>query len=324
MARLKEIDSPLVQPEVVDSVVRQAHSILQSLAENRSAEAAELSRRIGHARAVGGVRPADSLRAAALLFDTTLPVVRDVLIEHDALDEFVGVVSVLHDAIYGRVLAAAVSYVNLLLTQIYESHFMERRRIARELHDQVAHTIAVGMQQLDLRSIDLSRRDGDRADDRLETLRESLVEALVIVRELAGDLRRTPTRDGFGVALHRYADTVAVKGTDIRVGIDGDLESIALEVRDELYFVVREAIRNAVIHSRSGEILAHVVMSDSVFEAVVEDFGEGFDPEKEANDERGTRSGLTSMRERMEILGGTLKIVSSPGLGTRITAQVRL
>ncbi|WP_378733919.1 sensor histidine kinase [Nocardia brasiliensis] len=324
VAELQAIRSPLALPDVVDGVVEQAHSILRSLAEDRAVEAVELSRRIGHARAAARVRPVDSMRAAAVLFNTALPVVHEVLREADAMDEFVEVVAELHDAIYARVVAAAVPYVNFLLRQLYESHINERRRVGRELHDRVAHAIAVGLQQLDLREIDLSRRDSVNADERLETLRESLVEALVIVRELAGVLRRSQTPDGLDVALYRYADTVAALGVDIRLSVDGDLESIAIEVRDELYFVVREAIRNAVAHSYTSEILAHVGMSDGIFEAIVEDFGNGFDAEKQLLDERRGGSGLTSMRERMEILGGTLKIVSTPGLGTRVTASVRL
>ncbi|GAB4588370.1 sensor histidine kinase [Nocardia sp. IFM 10818] len=322
--RLEEIDSPLVRPEVIDAVVAQAHSILWSLAEDRSSEAAELSRAIGKRRAADGVRPADSMRAAALLFEAALPVAYRVVTAAGALDEFVDVVTELHDAIYERVVVAAVAYMDMLLDQVHESHQLERRRIARELHDQVAHTMAVGLQQFDLRSIDQRRRDDVSAEQRLTALRESMVEALNIVRELAGDLRRSPTRGGLEIALHRYAEMVAVKGVDIHLDIEGDLESISLEIRDELYFVVREAIRNAAVHSRSARILARISVSDDVFEAVVEDFGEGFDLENRTNGERGSGGGLTSMRERMEILGGTLMIVSSPGSGARVTAHVRL
>ncbi|WP_225726904.1 MULTISPECIES: sensor histidine kinase [unclassified Nocardia] len=324
LAELEAIESPLGLPDIADSVAEQARTILCGIGEKRTAAAVELSRWIGDTRVPARVHPVDAMRAAAVLFETALPAVHEALRESGDIDGYAAVVTELHGAIYASMSDTAVPYVNFLLQQVYESHHHERRRIARELHDGIAHTIAVGIQQLDLRTIDLSRRDDESADRRLETLRGSLVEALIIVRELGGDLRRYPTCDGLDIALYRYVDTVAAQGIDISLSVDGDLESIALDIREELYFVTREAIRNAVTHSHSAEILAHIGMSDGVFEATIEDFGNGFDTEQKVDDGGRIGIGLTSMRERMEILGGTLKIVSTPGLGTRVTASVRL
>ncbi len=318
--RLAEIRSPLLRPDVTEAVVANARSILRELVSGERTVDPFLSQRIGRARASSRVHPVDSIRAAMLLFETVLPVLGSELRAARCPEYLDDVVAELNDVVYGRVLSAATPYLDTLLRQVYESHHYERRRIARDLHDRTAHAIALAQQQLELRTLDLSRDDTERADQRLEVLSDVLVEAMEIVRELAGELGQSPTRDGFMPALQRYAQTASGPGIDVHVSGRGDFESIPVLIRDELYFVVREAIRNASAHSSSSRVSVVVELSDGAFEASIEDSGKGFDPAIVIEAERGAGSGLTSMRERMELLGGTLEISSSPARGTRVTA----
>lgn len=318
---LQKIGSPLVRPLLMDGVVDQARSILRNFGQVGWATAGDPGGGIGYASAPARVFPADAIHAANALFKASLPWVRDVLAEHDAPGEFAEILIELHEAIHIQAAVAVDRRPGYSSPQPCGMN-SERRRMARELHDSVSHSIAVGLQQLDLRAIDLSDGDTVGADERLGKLRASLTDALDSIRELVGGLRHSPTRDGLAVALRDYVDALADQGAEVHLHLEGDIDAIPCLIRDELYFVAREAMRNAVAHSRSARIVVEVAVSDGFFEAVVEDFGGGFDVGRPEG--HGTGSGLASMRERMEILDGWLKIVSAPGLGTRVVASVRL
>ena len=92
----------------------------------------------------------------------------------------------------------------------------------------------------------------------------------------------------------------------------------------QVYLIMREAVRNAVKHSRCGRIGIGLEIGDGEVVGVVEDDGEGFDPEEAGEASPSWGVGLGSMRERAEMLGGTLSIESGPGSGTRAEVRVPL
>jgi len=95
-------------------------------------------------------------------------------------------------------------------------------------------------------------------------------------------------------------------------------------VATQVYLAMREAVRNAVRHSGCSCIGVTLSVRDGKLRGLVEDDGEGFDPEALAKAMPSWGVGLRSMRERAEMLGGTVHVDSEPGAGTRVELRVPL
>jgi PAS domain S-box-containing protein len=201
----------------------------------------------------------------------------------------------------------------------------ERERISRELHDRVAHGMAVAHQSLELFSA-LRETDHERAEEKLELAREATRMALDRTRNLSAELKRLRDEElteGLQAAFEKLADTFAPDGTAMEVSFSGDQSAVAPLVGMQAYLTMREAVRNAVRHSGCSRIAVRLVVEDGELRARVEDDGAGFDPDTaEATPSWGV--GLRSMRERAESLGGTLRVDSEPEKGTRVEMRVPL
>ena len=201
----------------------------------------------------------------------------------------------------------------------------ERERISRELHDRVAHGIGVAYQSLELFSA-LRETDPERAEEKLELAREATRMALDRTRNISAELKRLQDEElaeGLQAAFEKLADTFAPDGTAMEVSFSGDQSAVAAPVGMQVYLAMREAVRNAVRHSGCSRIAVLLVVEDGELRARVEDDGTGFDPDTaEATPSWGV--GLRSMRERAESLGGTLRVDSEPGEGTRVEMSVPL
>jgi len=195
----------------------------------------------------------------------------------------------------------------------------ERKRIARELHDDTAQIMASLLIRLRVaqRATDPVQRDGV-----LEEVREGLAQALDGVRRYARGLR-PPALDELGLvpAIEAYAREVT------------EASGLALEVREEpiegllspeaelaLYRIVQEALTNACRHARATRVRVSVARADHRVVASVEDDGRGFNVEDALG--AGHRLGLFGMRERASYVGGNVEVTSELGVGTRITAAV--
>jgi signal transduction histidine kinase len=210
-----------------------------------------------------------------------------------------------------------VSYASFLLEQANNAHRDERNRIARELHDRAAHPIGVAIQGLELHDI---YRDEDPARARKKIVQavELMRDALAAVRETAHELRfSTRRRCGLGEAVAEYV-TVHVPDTiDAGVTVAGDLDRLPDEVAEEMYLVLREAVRNGVRHAMPRSIQVTIEMHDNMMVAEVQDDGVGFDVTR-----AGPGIGLPSMSERVQLLGGDLLVSSIEGVGTTVTITV--
>lgn len=175
------------------------------------------------------------------------------------------------------------------------------RRLARELHDGVAHLILVGLNDLDLFA--LYRRGGGsaKADAKLEHARDNLRDALEHVRALAAELAG-----------------VRGRGSDVR----GEPPSPDGAARRELAVVLGEALRNALVHSGARTINVAIKAASDGITATVTDDGCGFDARPGSAVRRGM--GLTSMAERIELAGGAFRVESSPRQHTRVSVTVPL
>jgi signal transduction histidine kinase len=202
------------------------------------------------------------------------------------------------------------------LRRIVEAQELERRRLARELHDETGQaltSILLALKALD----DKVGSDGARAV--VADVRELVVATLEDVRQLAVDLR-PKVLDDFGLvaALERLAETFGAQ-TGIRVRFESGLgeERLPFEVETALYRVVQESLTNIVKHAFAERVSVVLARKAGAVVAVIEDDGRGFDPD----DLRDGGFGVQGMRERMQLLDGRLQIESLES-GTTLVAEV--
>ncbi len=203
------------------------------------------------------------------------------------------------------------------LRRVVEAQELERRRLARELHDQTGQELTSVL--LGLRAVEEAKNDGERAEA-LAAVREQVVETLHDVRRLAVELR-PKALDDFGLvpALERLRDTFAEQ-TGMRVDLESQIrERLPTEVETALYRIVQEALTNVVKHAQATAVSIVLAPKSGAVTALIEDDGRGFTP-----DGSGEGLGLLGMGERLALLGGRLKIESRPGAGTAIVAEVPL
>jgi signal transduction histidine kinase len=203
------------------------------------------------------------------------------------------------------------------LARVVAAQELERKRLARELHDETGQaltSILLGLKPLER----TAATEEDRAA--VASLRELVVSTLQDVRRLAVELRPS-TLDDFGLstAVERLAETFR-DNTGMRVDVDAQLGDVRLptEVETALYRIVQEALANIVKHAEATRVSILLTRKESSVAAVVEDDGKGFDKRETGDDVLG----LVGMRERVGLVGGRLVIESAKGSGTTIAAEV--
>ncbi|HEU4449024.1 MAG TPA: GAF domain-containing sensor histidine kinase [Gaiellaceae bacterium] len=202
------------------------------------------------------------------------------------------------------------------LRRVLEGQELERRRLARELHDETGQALTSIL--LSLRTIETARGE-EEVQAAVAEVRELVVATLEDVRRLAIELR-PKALDDFGLkpALERLTRGLAEQTgivVELEARVDGRLPG---DVETMLYRIVQEALTNVVKHARAAHVSIVVQSRNGKVAAVIEDDGLGFEPA----DARGEGIGLVGMRERLALLDGTLKIESRPGAGTTLVAEV--
>ncbi len=201
------------------------------------------------------------------------------------------------------------------LRRVVAGQEVERRRLARELHDETGQALTSIL--LGLRALE----DANAGVD-VDELRELVVATLQDVRRLAVQLR-PKALDDFGLvpALERLAQTFA-ESSGIRVQLEANVgdERLPTEVETTVYRIVQEALTNVVKHAQATEVSILLVRREGVLTAVLEDNGTGFDPEAVRSD----TLGLEGMRERVALHDGRLTLESSPDAGTTLRIEVPL
>jgi signal transduction histidine kinase len=204
------------------------------------------------------------------------------------------------------------------LRRVIEGQELERKRLARELHDETGQALTSIL--LGLKGLEEAKND-DELRRSLVELRELVVSTLHDVRRLAVELR-PKALDDFGLlpALERLAETFAEQ-TNVDVHVEAALGEARLsgEVETALYRIVQEALTNVIKHASARTVSVVLTRKGSRVAAVIEDDGRGFEP---TGDEAGL--GLVGMRERIALVGGRVSVESRPGQGTTIAAEVPL
>jgi signal transduction histidine kinase len=204
----------------------------------------------------------------------------------------------------------------IALQRVVDAQELERRRLARELHDQTGQELTSVI--FGLKAVEEAPDEASRAAA-VEQVRAQVLETLQDVRRLAVELRPKALDDyGLVAAIERLVQTFAEQ-VGIRVEFEPNLPGgrLATEVETALYRMVQEALTNIAKHAQAGEVSIVLTRSADAVSAIVEDDGRGFDT-REARE----GMGLDGMRERLGLLDGKLKIESGPGKGTTLVAEV--
>jgi len=329
-SRLATHDSPLVSDAAVnEELAAQVRAILAraihnlTLTEQQDAGGpgvpvmmATEGTDVGRRRAAQDIHPAESLAAASVLFEVSLAAVTEMLPGRWPTS---AVALSLHHAIMQNVVPAATSYVNVLLDRLSVAHTEERLRISRDLHDRVAHGIAVAQQRLQLSGYADDSRDDDGAVDVRRAL-DALGSALGETQAIATELRYRVGAQNLQDALVDFVGDAVAGTTPVTVCSTGTVQPLATGVQEEAFIVLRELVHNARRHAQAEEIRIELDWSPESVSVSVRDDGAGF----ERAQMRPGALGLIGARERAEAVGAELTILTTPGIGTVVTLEIPL
>ncbi|MCL6552722.1 MAG: GAF domain-containing sensor histidine kinase [Firmicutes bacterium] len=210
-----------------------------------------------------------------------------------------------------------------LLHRVLVAQEEERRRIAQDLHDhagQMLTALIIQLAQLAARA----EEDNGAMAPQLRRLHDLAQQGLDELRKLVYELRPSILDDlGLGPALRWYVDTYVVPaGLQTDVHVAELSERLPQDVETVAFRVIQEAVTNALRHARASKLEIRVDRRGDALLVMVRDDGVGFDPE----DPPGARRtlGLDGMRERAQLVGGTVQILSVPGAGTTVLARLPL
>jgi PAS domain S-box-containing protein len=216
--------------------------------------------------------------------------------------------------------AVAVENARLLFEARDKAALEERQKLARELHDSVSQAlygISLGVET----ARELLDRDPKEAVEPLD-YSLSLAEAgMAEMRALIFELRPESLKmEGLVAALEKQAAAIEARYR-LRVRAELCVEPEApLEAKEAVYRIAQEALHNIVKHARARNVEINMKCDPDWIKLDISDDGTGFDGQKEFPG----HLGLRSMRERASRLGGTLRVQSAPGSGTRIWARIPL
>ncbi len=209
----------------------------------------------------------------------------------------------------------------LLLERVFETQEQERRRIARELHDEAGQLMAsvlVGLRALD------DSHSIDEAKAQAQRLRGVVVKAMDEVGRLARGLHSSVLDDhGLGIALARYAAEYSrTHNIAVSLALNGSAIDLPPAVQLAVLRIIQEALTNVARHAAASTISIRVARSATGLETTVADNGRGFDADAVSLHSE-VHLGLQSMRERAAILGGTVSVTSG-ATGTTISVHIPL
>ncbi|WP_338738196.1 PAS domain-containing sensor histidine kinase [Candidatus Dehalogenimonas loeffleri] len=201
----------------------------------------------------------------------------------------------------------------------------ERKRVARELHDEVSPSLLLLIQRIDAIVSSSRLKLTDVMKEKMEDLRVQTVEALESTRRIAQDLRPRILDDlGLIPALEWMADNLIKKhGIEAKVVIGGTECQLPSEVQLLLFRIAQEALNNIRKHSEASNVEITVTYGEQKTVVAISDNGRGFSiPERVGDLAAIGKLGLAGMRERAQLIGGYFCVHSQPGHGTVVSVEV--
>jgi signal transduction histidine kinase len=225
-------------------------------------------------------------------------------------------------AVLGKAFNHAARQLHNQFEMTLEARVSERTRIARELHDTLLQSFHGLLLRFQTVSHLLPERPAE-AKEKLDSAIDQAAEALTEGRDAVQGLR-DPTIQGndLTLAISTLGEELAADSTSDRpafsVVVEGESRNLHPIVRDEIYKIAAEALRNAFRHSQARQIEVGIRYDDEQFRLRVRDDGKGMDPTILSSDGREGHFGLPGMRERATLIGGKLTVWSKVEAGTEL------
>jgi PAS domain S-box-containing protein len=200
---------------------------------------------------------------------------------------------------------------------LLEVQEIERRHLARELHDDLGQALT-GLQFM----LETTKKDSSPAlQKQMDNIQQSVGDVIAKVREMSLNLRPAILDDaGLIPALHwhfeRYKNQTGIL---VNFQQNGSIERLPTDVEITAFRLIQEALTNTARHAQVNRVEVGVSLYDGILEIAIEDHGKGFDPNM-INETRST--GLGGMRERAILIGGVFRVHSAPNAGTKICAEL--
>ncbi|WP_252502337.1 sensor histidine kinase [Sporosarcina sp. Marseille-Q4943] len=207
--------------------------------------------------------------------------------------------------------------------QIIQAQEEERKRLSRDIHDGPAQMLANVLLRSGLIEKTFNERGPIDALSELNQLKEMVRNALLEVRRIIYDLRPMALDDlGLIPTLRKYSSTVMEyeKGVTIHFMNNGTEKRFESNIEVAIFRLIQECITNALKHGKSRDVWVKVEWLRDTMNIVVKDNGVGFDP----NQTKDKSFGIIGMRERVELLKGEMKIMSTIGKGTTVLFRIPL
>ncbi len=209
---------------------------------------------------------------------------------------------------------------------IIEAQENERRRISRELHDGLGQLLSAA--KLNFGMIDfVNASNKEKTTDIVKQVDSIISKAIVEARRIAHDLRPT-TLDDFGLipALRILCQEFSkITGIKVKFQVSPSLERIDPKVEIAIYRIIQESFNNISKYAEATEVYLDLYRKESQVFVRVKDNGKGFDTENITRSKQaGGGFGLLNMKERAELIGGKVEIISSPGQGTELLLEINL
>jgi signal transduction histidine kinase len=221
--------------------------------------------------------------------------------------------TVLVAAFFGWAIARRILELRL------EERVSERTRIARALHDTLLQSFQGLMLQLQV--VDNLLPPG-RAKEKFEQTLERADQAIAEGRDAVSDLRSSATANDLSEAVRTLCNELATPDSAaFELTVEGPSRNLHPIIRDEVYRISREALRNAFSHARAQHIEAELIYAERVFRIRIRDDGKGIEPAL-LEEGRPGHYGLPGMRERARQIGAEFTIWSGVGTGTEIEVSI--
>jgi len=206
-----------------------------------------------------------------------------------------------------------------LLEKLISAQEDERRRIARELHDEAGQALTALILNLEM----AEHAGAGIEPQRLARLRAIAEDTLAELRRLIYDLRPTILDDlGLAAAVRWYVkENVEPQGLHVTMAITGADDRLPHHIETAVFRIVQEALTNILKHAQARRAQIEIAVTPQDVRLIITDDGRGFDLSGVTTRREGGM-GLLGMRERTELLGGTLRMTSRAGEGTRIEATI--
>lgn len=211
-----------------------------------------------------------------------------------------------------------------LLGKVISVQEEERKRIARELHDDSAQDLATLLVELEALGESLPP-SAEEAKRMLARVKSQTTKALTDMRQIILDLRPSILDELGLVSAVRWYGRTRLESIQVAVSANPGSQRKRVEgsVETAIFRIAQEAINNVAKHAQAKEVKVRFEFADDRISLLVEDDGKGFDVASVIGAEGGTASlGLAGMNERATLLGGNVTIESEPGQGTKVRVEV--